>query len=93
MCIVIGINTSVMKKPIEACKKRVGKHFLNTLVVHPEMIDVHEKVTAMTAGQSEYSSQGTMLLPHVKTLMRSLGEMAKVTEILEFPRKSSLKHC
>lgn len=35
--ILVGTNTSVVKRLVEACKEKVGGDFLHALTVHPEI--------------------------------------------------------
>lgn len=52
--ILVGINTSVVKKLVEVCKEKIGKDFLSSQTVHPVMKNAYEKFMVM-AGQSEDS--------------------------------------
>lgn len=63
--ILVGTNTSVVKRLIEACKEKMGNDFLYTLTVHPDIKDAYEQVIA-GADVKVDNSQGSVWFPGFK---------------------------
>ena len=86
--ILVGTNTSVVKKLVEVCKEKGGENFLKTLAVHPVMKNAYEKVMVMS-DQSADTERGTVWFSGNKPLTLSPGETASVTGIPKYPKMSS----
>lgn len=88
--ILVGTNTSVVKKLVEACKEKVGDDFLHTLTVHPEIRDAYERAIAVEKSHCD-DSRGTVWYLNPKPLKLPPGESARVYGVLKCPSAVSGK--
>ncbi len=88
--ILVGTNTSVVRKLVEACKEKVGDDFLHTLTVHPEIRNAYEHVIAVEKSDND-DRRGTVWYFNPKPLKLPPGESARVYGILKYPAAPSCK--
>ncbi|KAL1258936.1 hypothetical protein QQF64_009513 [Cirrhinus molitorella] len=81
--ILVGTNTAVVKKLVEACKEKVGDDFLHTLTVHPEIRNAYERVIAVEKCDND-DRRGTVWYLHPKPLKLRPGKNARVYGILKY---------
>lgn len=88
--ILVGTNTSVVKRLVEACKEKMGNDFLHTLTVHPEIKDAYERVIASTDVKID-NSQGTVWFPGFKPVKICPGESRRIRGILKYSGELAAK--
>ncbi len=88
--ILVGTNTYVVRKLVEACKEKVGDDFLRTLTVHPEIRNAYEHVIAVEKSDND-DRRGTVWYFNPKPLKLPPGESARVYGILKYPAAPSCK--
>ncbi len=90
--ILVGTNTSVVRKLVEACKEKVGDDFLHTLTVHPEIRNAYEHVIAVEKSDND-DRRGTVWYFNPKPLKLPPGESARVYGILKYPAAPLVRPC
>ncbi len=88
--ILVGTNTSVVRKLVEACKEKVGDDFLRTLTVHPEIRNAYDHVIAVEKSDND-DRRGSVWYFNPKPLKLPPGESARVYGILKYPAALSCK--
>ncbi|GAA6094731.1 uncharacterized protein LOC114911105, partial [Tachysurus ichikawai] len=88
--ILVGTNTSVVKKLVEACRERVGHDFLHTLAVHPEIRNAYAQIIAVEERDDD-DSRGTVLYLRSKPVKLPPGESTRVYGKLKYPTAPSGK--
>lgn len=82
--ILVGTNTSVVKKLVEACRERVGHDFLHTLTVHPEIKNAYAQIIAVEKCDDD-DSRGTVWYLCSKPVKLPPGKSTRVYGMLKYP--------
>ena len=83
--IVVGTNTSIVRRLFQSCKAHKGDHFLSTLSVHPVIRQAYEKIEETPEDTSE-TKRGTVWFTREKPFSLPPGGVATVFGIPKFPK-------
>lgn len=86
--ILVGTNTSVVKKLVEACKNKVGGNFLTTLPVHPMMKAAYENAM-LTASQPADTERGIVWFTGNKAVTLPPGKSTRLAGVPRYPQQTS----
>lgn len=82
--VVVGTNTSIVRRLFHSCKTHGGDHFLNTLAVHPVIKEAYEKFQE-TPDDTAETKKGTVWFTRDKPFTLPPGGVATVVGIPKFP--------
>lgn len=60
IAILLGTNTSLVKKLLESCREQAGEKFLNVLTIHPVIREVYETIQQTDVSQDDPDKHGTV---------------------------------
>uniref|UniRef100_A0A674CT74 Gypsy retrotransposon integrase-like protein 1 n=1 Tax=Salmo trutta TaxID=8032 RepID=A0A674CT74_SALTR len=81
--ILVGTNTSVVRRLMTACKEKEGEGFLSTLQVHPAIKEAYERLIESSTDDEE--KRGTVWFAQTKPVTLPPGGQMRVTGIPKFP--------
>lgn len=86
--ILVGTNTSMVKRLFESCQEEAGEHCLSTLTIHPVIKEAYETLQKAAGDtREEYDRRGTVWFTQRKTITLQPGRVCHITGAPKFPGK------
>lgn len=78
VAVLVGTNTNIVRRLFEACKQKLGDHFLHTLSVHPVVREVYENIQKSDGSPDDCERHGTVWFTQHKPIVVGPGESRQI---------------
>lgn len=92
IAILVGTNTNIVRRLFEACKQKLGVHFLHTLSIHPVVREVYESIQKFDGSPDDCERHGTVWFTQHKLVVVGPGESCQIQGKPNFFSKSTDVH-
>ncbi len=74
----VGTNTSIVRRLLEACKQKLGDHFLHTLSIHPVVREVYNNIQKADGSPDDCERHGIVWFTQHKPIVVRPGESRQI---------------
>lgn len=85
IAVLVGTNTSLVKRLFDSCKEKAGEGFLNTLTIHPLVKEAYQALGQVDVLAEDIEKCGTVWFTKGKPLTLRPGQQRYVTGLAKFP--------
>lgn len=85
IAILLGTNTSLVKKLLESCREQAGEKFLNVLTIHPVIREVYETIQQTDVSQDDPDKHGTVWFVKQNPVVLTPNQVLQLPGLLKFP--------
>lgn len=89
IAILLGTNTSLVKKLLESCRKQAGEEFLNVLTIHPVIREAFETIQLTDFSQDDSDTHGTVWFIKHNPVVLKPNQVRQLSGLLKFPGQST----
>lgn len=85
IAILLGTNTSIVKKMLESCREQAGEKFLNMLTIHPVIREAYETIQETDVSQDDPDKHGTVWFVKHNPVVLTPNQVLQLPGLLKFP--------
>lgn len=85
IAILLGTNTSLVKKLFESCREQAGEKFLNVLTIHPVIREAYETMQPTNVSHDDPDKHGTVWFMKHNPVVLTPNQILQLPGLLKFP--------
>lgn len=89
IAILVGTNTSLVRKLLESCREQAGEKFLNVLTIHPVIREAFEFIQKTDMSQSDPNKHGTVWFAKPSPIVLKPGQVTQLPGLPKFPGQTT----